>query len=254
MGDRVAVAGDPEPGGLIAFWVKLLQLYFAGEEHYFRFQCHQAERLFRDIRVRLPVGNDADAYDFGCGNGGYSLVMAKHFSSVLAVDFFNSAELGKFDGVSNVSFQAADLRTYRGAPRQFLFCASVLEHIPKAGQHDFVANLRCNISDGGYLYLSFPPFLSLNGGHLAAPFHYLPEQAALWLSRKLRKHEARSYATMFGDWGLYPTSIGEVEGMLHANGFEILRLGCRFMPAWYERLFARNNFMNWHAEFLCRKT
>ena len=180
-------------------------------------------------------------------------VMSEHFYDVLGVDFLEHIELDRFRELTNVAFERADLLTYRGKPRDFLFCASVVEHIPKARQNDFIANIRNNLKDGGHLYLSFPPFNSINGGHFATPFHFLPDKLALWCTRKIKKYDVYSYEAMFGEWGLYKTSIKEVENMLKDNGFEILKLGSRHMPPWFERMFARSNILNWHAEFFCRK-
>jgi len=239
---------------LFLFWFNLLKLYlkgYKGDKEYFEFQKYQAQHLINDIRSILPLNRKDSVYDYGCGKGGYTSVLSQYFDDVLAVDFYD--DICKEGSSSNVNFEKADLTFYRGKPRDFLFCASVIEHIQKDKQKDFIVNLRNNIKDGGYLYLSFPPFHSINGGHYAAPFHYLPDNIALWLTRKTRKRDVYSYGSMFGEFGLSKTSIQEVEKMLKDAGFKIIKIGSRYMPDWYIRLFAGNNFLNWHVEFFCKK-
>jgi cyclopropane fatty-acyl-phospholipid synthase-like methyltransferase len=236
--------------------VRLGRLYLRrikSEQHYYEFQEFQARRVVETMLETVPVTPAMTVMDYGCGTGGYAHVLAERCRNVVAVDYFVGPAAENFRDLDNVRFESADLTTYRGEQKDFLFCASVIEHIAKDKQSAFVRNLHANLKDGGFLYLSFPPFKSIIGGHLSAPFHYLPDRAAFWLTRVVKGHRVSSYNRMFGDFGLTKTSIQDAERLLLENGFMILAIRARFMPRWYSRLFRRNNFLNWHAEFLCIK-
>jgi 2-polyprenyl-3-methyl-5-hydroxy-6-metoxy-1,4-benzoquinol methylase len=236
---------------LLKLYIKKHRTYPDGEKEYFEFQKYQAVHLIGNILTILPLNRDHSVCDYGCGKGGYTLVLNQYFENVLGVDFYRT--IYKEDLSCGLNFKKANLITYRGEPKDFLFCASVIEHIPENRQKDFINNLKTNIKEGGYLYLSFPPFKSINGGHLAAPFHYLPDKIALWLMRKTREKDVYTYEKMFGEYGLTKTSIEKVEGMLKDADFEIIKIGSRYMPNWYIKLFAKNNFLNWHVEFFCKR-
>jgi len=236
---------------MIKFWIKLIKLYLNRKNDYIEFQRFQAENIIKHLKKKLKLKDNSYVVDYGCGKGGYSSVLANHFQKVRAVDYYcNPASTLK---TPDVEFINADLTSYLMEPADFIFCASVIEHIPKDRQALFIKNLRNNLKDNGYLYLSFPPFYSIQGGHAAYPFHYFPDKLAFFLANLLKSTRIKSYETMWGDWGLYKTSINEVEKLLKDNKFQIKTITSRFMPEWFSQIFGRTDFLNWHAEFIARK-
>ena len=134
-----------------------------------------------------------------------------------------------------------------------VFCASVIEHIPPENLPLFIETIKSNLKVGGYLYISFPPFLSPIGGHYTAPFHYFPDRLAFYFVKLIKRRRIESYEKMFGDWGLYKTYIETIQSLLLNNGFDLLETRSRFMPRLFNKLFAQNNFLNWHCELIAIK-
>ncbi len=211
----------------------------------------QANLIIKKIINRLDLKSSCYVCDYGCGKGGYSKVLAEYFNKVDSVDYYvNPHEMMR----NNITCYSQNLLNFRSKTKyDFIFCASVIEHIPKQEQPVFIRNISNNLKEGGKLYLNFPPYLSIIGGHKIAPFHYLPEKAALFFSNKIKKNNIRSYAEMYDTWGLFKTDIQEIEKMLIDNSFKIIDISSRFMPDWYSDLFRYNNFFNWNVEFYSKK-
>ena len=238
----------------IAAFVKLCVLFVArtgSAEAYYRFQEFQARLLLGALIQRLDLKPGDAVCDFGCGRGGYAHVLADYFGRVDAVDFYVEPS---HSSAGRVSYYACDLLAFRAAaPDDCIICASVIEHIPAARRQEFISAIAANLRPGGKLYLNFPPYLSLIGGHKVAPFHYLPDRLAFALARICKRVAIRSYATMYDTWGLHTTYIGDVRQLLEENNFTILDISSRFMPRWYVKMFRYNNFFNWNAEFFAEK-
>jgi SAM-dependent methyltransferase len=129
----------------------------------------------------------------------------------------------------------------------FVFCASLIEHVPEPSQ--LLAEIQRLLPAGGSAYLSFPPFYSPVGGHEMKPFHLLGERWALRLSG----HGATSYDTCFGDWGLYPLSIRRARRLIAAASLRIEHESTRFLPFNLARLPWLGEFLTWHLQFILRK-
>jgi SAM-dependent methyltransferase len=238
----------------IAALAKLFVLFInrtKSSDAYYSFQAFQAQNILEKIILRLDLKTTDTVCDFGCGKGGYANVLAQYFSNVDAVDFCADSRNPSTD---EISFYECNLLNFASeTPYDFIFCASVIEHIATQQRQEFVQNIAANLRVGGMLYLNFPPFLSLIGGHRVAPFHYFPDAIALRLANMCKKEAMHSYETMNGTWGLYKTYIDEIKQLLEDNHFTILEISSRFMPQWYVWLFRHNNFFNWNVEFFAQK-
>jgi ubiquinone/menaquinone biosynthesis C-methylase UbiE len=238
---------------LVSLW-KASRKRFASDEDYFRFQQLQAVHVIRDVARLLSPPQDSFVIDFGCGRGGYSECLAEHFAEVLAVDFRLSPHHYK----RKATYLSQDLTTFEpDRQADLIFCASVIEHM--ANQEATIRRLHRILKPGGALYLSYPPFWSIGGGHQLKPFHYLPEQAAIALGKRLGRirSSATGYENLFGTWGLYRTSIRSIRLLLETAGFECLVCKPRYFR---ERgLFNTTTWpliadlCTWHVEFYCRK-
>jgi 2-polyprenyl-3-methyl-5-hydroxy-6-metoxy-1,4-benzoquinol methylase len=241
------------------FYLKLFYLALKRKKtrvDYFNFQKYQANRVVKNFLEVISLRNSKEnvVLDYGCGEGAYSLILSKYFKKTIAVDeFINLKENHYLNKASNIKLIKNRLLTYKNKPVDCIFCASVVEHIPKEKLSDFYKSLKNNLKPNGFLYLSFPPFSSPIGGHHSAPFHYLPDKFAFFLTYIVKGRKIISYEKMFGSWGLYKTEIDSIKKDLVSNGFDIMIVRSRFMPSLFNFLFANNNFFNWHCEIICRK-
>ena len=232
--------------------VNLSRRRFDSKEDYIRMQYAQAKLVYGDIEHILKVPSTSFVVDFGCGGGGYTSFFATKFREVLGLDF----NISKMKKGRNISFCKCNLLDFRLKKKaDFIFCASVIEHVEDADK--LIKNIYQNLKPGGYLYLSFPPFYSLGGGHTLKPFHYLPEHIAIKLARKFRLFDIPTsisgYPDLFGNHGLYKRSISNVKKLLIINKFKIISHKTRYFPINTAMFPIIGDFLTWHVEFYCRK-
>ena len=225
-------------------------------EDYYIFQAFQASKVINEfiIFLRDKKIHQKEVIDFGCGQGGYSSALSNYFKKVYAVDEFidlQNSEIAK----KNKKIKIVNTKLLNAKIKKVdcLFCASVIEHIPPKDYALFFEAINQNLKKDGLLYLSFPPFLSPIGGHHTSPFHYFPDKFAIYLTNKIKKRNIRSYEKMFGKWGLYKTNIKDIKDVISKNGFNIVQVRSRFMPNFYNKLFANIDILNWHCEILAKK-
>ncbi len=240
------------------FFLKLFILALRrlnSSDDYFKFQLFQARRVIFDLKKFIPGKlNEMSILDLGCGHGAYSISLADYFNEVYAVDRYVDLSLAfKRYKKPNIKIYKKNILGYKAKVVDIIFCASVIEHIPSDKLEFFLSTIHSNLKKGGFLYLSFPPFKSPIGGHLSAPFHYLPDKIAFLLTYIFKRKKIYSYSSMFGKWGLYKLNIEEIESILSKKGFGVISIRSRFMPSFYNYFFSRNNYFNWHCEFIAIK-
>lgn len=143
-------------------------------------------------------------------------------------------------------------------------CASLIEHVPSP--ENLLLEIYRVLRKRGWLYLSFPPFYTPIGGHQFSPFHLLGERTALrivrfrglcrgkpWL-QKSYPTTPDSFAHAYGDWGLYPLTIGRVEGMLRKLPWERLERSTRWLPIDFSSIPLLREVVTWHVQFVLRKS
>lgn len=180
--------------------------------------------------------------DLGCGNGGYSHAMLSAGAHVVSVDMRQSQ-------IALPAFVTGNAIRLPFASSSFplIFCASLIEHVPDPVQ--LLAEIRRVLTLDGLVYLSFPPFYSPVGGHQFKPYHLLGERWALRLS----KCKASSYATCYGDWGLYPLTIRRARQLAAKVGLRIRHESTRFFPINVASLPGLGEFLTWHVQFILSK-
>jgi len=251
-----AGAALPRPGRRLG----LLQLMLTASrrmestEAYRNFQRTQAELLLQYLRDQEVELASADVLDLGCGYGGYSDVFRSEGASVISSDLIIEPSVAGELSTSGQALQAdATSLPVRDESMDFVFCASLIEHVEKPLQ--LLSEIRRVLRAGGKCYLSFPPFYSPVGGHQFKPFHLLGEGAAISLHRLTHKgdHGASAFANAYGAWGLYPRTIGGVRRDVQALGFSILDQSTRFLPLNVSRVPLLSEFLTWHVQFLLLK-
>ena len=140
----------------------------------------------------------------------------------------------------------------------FIFCSSTIEHVPEPNK----LLDECNriLKPTGTLYLTFPPFYSLPGGHKFKPFHYLGEKIAVKMLNKFNKKEVSkvnrkitSYATAYDTHGLYVLKITDVKNLLSKSKFVIKTSWIRLSPINFSKIPILNEFLSWHINFIAKK-
>lgn len=205
-------------------------------EAYMRFQEFQASNIYDDIQWYLKLYPEITVLDYGCGLGGYTEFFKTKYRKVIGIDFMVNRPNGTYISSNLLDYKHPE-------PVDFIFCASTIEHIKD--QPKLIEQIAKNLKKGGALYLSFPPFYGIIGGHKVKPFHYLPEQLAMWIAKRLGrlKPEVTSYENMYGTFGLHKTHIKNVEKMLNHFGFKIIKKKDRYFP-----------LSIFHVEFFCVRT
>ena len=221
-------------------------------KNYQAFQFYEASRIYPDLKRIFNVSNKSYFVDWGCGDGGFTKFFARKFKNILGADF----NVPK--NIENIKFLKKDLRScVLNEKADIIFCASVIEHVED--QKQFINQISRNLKKNGFLFLSFPPFYNLSGGHQLKPFHYFPEKLAILIGRKLGRIPASvtDYKNLFGDHGLTKTTIKEIRQILIDNKFEIKVCKTRFID---EKSFFNtakipilSEFLTWHVEFYCIK-
>lgn len=236
----------------LADFIRLAHKRLNSREDYFNFQRLQAEGVFQDIENILKVPIESFVIDFGCGNGGYTDYFGDKFTEVVGVDYFVEPEKKN----AKITYISHDLLTFKTEKKaDLIFCSSVIEHVKD--REALIKNISDNLRAEGFLYLSFPPFLSFGGGHNVKPFHYLPEKLSIKMAKfagltKVDK-KVTSYENLFGNFGLYRTHIHEVKNLLNANKFKQIACKTRFFPFNTANIPLFGELLTWHVEFYCQK-
>lgn len=230
---------------MICEWITLLRLASKRSHSaadYREFQAYQGHLIVEYLMERGIDIRNARMLDLGCGHGGYSYAWAGVGAQVISLDL-------RRPKVRLPNHVIADARRlpFPSCSLPIVFCASLIEHVPDPAQ--LLAEIERVLTMAGYLYLSFPPFYSPVGGHQFKPYHLLGERWALRLS----KHKAGSFATSFGDCGLYPLTIRRVRRLIADAGLKIKHMSTRFLPLNMAAIPWLGEFLTWHVQFILCK-
>ena len=236
--------------------LKLLRLArrrFRSDDDYRAMQAYLAEATVADIEARGVSLNRAGVLEIGAGRGGYSATLNRVAASFIASDFENN----KYFEKSGIPFEIVDVSErfpFGSNTFDLIYCSSVIEHVAEPG--NMLSESFRVLRPGGVLHVSFPPFYSLTmvGGHQFKPFHFLGEKLAVRLTNLVRKTDIAEYSNAFGNFGLYPLTIGGVMKKLRSHGFEIEAVYTRMSPlntAQLPGIVA--DLLTWHVCYFARK-
>jgi ubiquinone/menaquinone biosynthesis C-methylase UbiE len=152
---------------------------------------------------------------------------------------------------------------FRDCSIEIVFCASLVEHVPKPDI--LLSEIERILKPSGFAYLSFPPFYSPSGGHEYAPYHYLGERLAMHLSSRGRRlpewtrqlynvpENTQSFAEMYAGWGLYKMTIKKFRSLVAKTGLSYIDISTRYLPFSFIRWPLIGEVLTWHAQFILGK-
>lgn len=213
---------------------------FRSPDDYLRFQVAQARLVVDHLAQRGICLSGVRVLDLGCGRGGYSHVMSRADAEVVSLDF----RWPQTSGWKRFVVADALCTPFRSASFPFIFCASLIEHVPEPVE--LLREITRLLAPAGSAYVSFPPFYTPVGGHQFKPFHLLGEKWALRLSGRNKK----DYRTCYGEWGLYPLSIREARDAVYEAGMQIDHESTRFLPVNLAKIPYLGEFLAWHVQFI----
>jgi SAM-dependent methyltransferase len=235
----------PGWGEYLTLW-QLARRRFRSGEDYRTFQTFQGSLLMAHFQSKGLSFEACQVLDIGCGWGGYSQLFARAGASVVSLDLELDDELASDVRRRLVVGDAQALPLCDGR-FDFVFCASLMEHVPDPGR--LAVELYRVLRVGGRCYVGFPPFYSPAGGHQFKPFHLLGERVAV----ALKGNDGRTYANAGGNWGLYRLGIRQAQRHLIDAGFCIDDVSTKFLPLNPARLPLLGEFLTWYVQFLARK-
>jgi SAM-dependent methyltransferase len=225
---------------------RLARQRFRSGQDYQAFQIFQASLLMAYFRSCGLTFQGKQVLDMGCGSGGYSQFFAQAGARVVSLDIEVHRAL-----VAEVRHRLVlgNAQTLPFADRQFdfIFCASLIEHVPDPGR--LLAESYRVLHRGGRCYVGFPPFYSPSGGHQFKPFHLLGERTAVALAGK----GTRNYASAGGSWGLQRLTIRQARHYLIQAGFVIDETSTKFLPVNLAPVPWLGEVLTWYVQFVARK-
>jgi SAM-dependent methyltransferase len=230
--------------------VTLIRRRLRSPEDYRALQAYLAERSIAQLARRGVDLSGLRVLEVAAAYGGYSEALHARASLLVASDLHADPHFGRA-GIPFVQLDASDTLPFCDGAFDLVYCSSLIEHLP--APQGLLAECRRVLRPRGQLYLTFPPFYSLFlvGGHGFKPFHLFGERFALWATNRLRGTAVTSYADCYGDYGLFPRTIGSVRAMLSGAGFADPELFTRLTDVNTARLPGLlADLLTWHVCYL----
>ena len=243
---------------------------FRSEYHYALFEYLRSAKVIEAVE-RAGVRIAGRVLDSGCGGGGTALSLAEEAGFTVGLDvepaFSAGRRLAAERAIANVGFVQGDGThlPFRGSSFDLVLSHSVIEHLPSAPA--YLGECLRVLRNGGILYLSTAPYLSMAGAHLPRlrlpiPLHLvLGRRLAFLCFRGLARHapwalkEPRDANTFVAlaeqgrtkqDDLRQRITVRRLGAWIRASGFEILREEChpagifrRFLPDPARRVLGR---------------
>ncbi|MBN1656862.1 MAG: class I SAM-dependent methyltransferase [Anaerolineae bacterium] len=233
------------PADLCTLW-RLARRRSESLAQYERFQQFMAQGVVRHLEKKGVSMPGLHVLDMGAAWGAYGQVLADAGASITYLDLTVDEQIpaGRWPTFLNADATRTPLRDNCF---DFVFCGSLIEHVPDA--EAVLSEVYRVIRHGGAGYIGFPPFYSPAGGHQFKPFHLLGEGLAL----KLKGGGATSYADSHARGGLYRRTIRGVKRAILDTGFQIEDISTRFTALNVARLPWVGEVLTWYVQFLVRK-
>lgn len=243
------------------YWhlIKLARRRKHSPEVYFHFERYQADLLMRYLAQHQVDLQGKKVLDLGCGSGGYLEGLQATGANAIGLDLPRMALREGFNKVAGNALQLP----LAGGVFDAVLCINLIEHV--TDQVALLHQMARVVKPGGFIYLGFPPFYALNGGHSLAPFHYLGEKAAVrilnWKRRKRvqtgrwgnkRRVVVTGYSNLFAEYGLTLTTVSHMDWMISQTGLEVLERSTKYSPINLSGIPVLREVLNWHVQYLLR--
>jgi SAM-dependent methyltransferase len=227
-------------------------------EDYFKFQYIQGEFLKKYLNSRKINYENFKVLDLANGYGGETQAIGNNCSFIVGLDMNIPPYPLNFPQITGDA-----LRTpIADESFDFVISASLIEHLKEPEK--LLEEISRILKPSGYVYISFPPFYSINGGHDYAPFHLFGEFLGVRFSKfiakafKLKRFGkdviiSNRYETAFGNWGLYIMTIRKMRNLIENSNFIIFDQTTKWLPINFSRIPILGEFFTWHVQFILRK-
>ncbi len=229
-------------------FIKLARNRLNSVESYTKFQRYQAQWIIEGLIEKVDLSGLV--LDLGCGIGGYSSELEKRAKKVYALDLDIYSNFPKRNNIIPIFGNALYL-PFKDNSLDFIFCSSLIEHVPEP--EILLSEINRVLKEDKYLYLSFPPFYTPVGGHQFKPFHLLGETAAIFLTKLVKQIDVTDFKSSYGNIGLFPTTISKVKRLSKTANFKIIDITTRFFPINVAKIPVFKEILTWHVEFLLKK-
>jgi len=139
-------------------------------KHYVAYQEKVTERHLLPLFRRLNVPLDRPILDVGCGRGGCVLALKSHLDAPIhGIDIkkenIEVARQCAKEADLDVTFEVVNIDKDALPQAQYglMLLRDVIEHIPNL--HTALSRLRPMLDEGGFLYVTFPPWWGPYAGH-----------------------------------------------------------------------------------------
>jgi len=204
----------------------------------------QAQDAVEWIRGQIPLFNKK-VLDVGCGAG----MLGEFCQMAGAAVTFSDLAPERPELKPYVSLDLQHLNTKSMAGSDLVICSNVLEHLRYPWY--FLDRIRDYINPGGYLYLSWTPWLSPWGGHEYSPLHYL----GATLGQKVYDTLKPGKRIHTVGRNLFKTSVSGVLLETEIYGYKMIRMVPRYYPefAFLTRAPVVREFLTWNCAMLLQR-
>lgn len=228
-------------------------------QDYIDFEQYQCELIVKYLYSRGISLNEKLIVDLGCGLGGYT----KKFNSLGADPIGLDLNVSYLPSTLKRVTANALTTPFKENKFDFIFCASLIEHVPNP--RILISEILRITKPEGFVYISYPPFYSPNGGHQFAPFHLFGERFAIWYFSRFKQisnsdwrdniisNNPNSFDNAFVSWGLYRLTVKKIVGLLKEFPVKVIDYSTKYSPINFSKIPIINEILTWHVQFLFQK-
>jgi 2-polyprenyl-3-methyl-5-hydroxy-6-metoxy-1,4-benzoquinol methylase len=214
-------------------------------------------RMERDLRVLLDAAGDRGpgrVLSIGCGDGAFELLLAKHATSVLAVDLSPEAiavakRAQAVSEAANAEFRCMSFRDLAWSERfDTIVCLAFLHHVSAPELPDFLRDCRNHLAPGGLFFSQDP---NVNGVLRKIGRKLMGEKYDAYHSPDERELDPAELTQQLRDAGLSAIAVRHVDLTLIPACYVIQRgsaLPLRLL-AWLDRVWCATPLAPWSSGF-----
>lgn len=227
--------------------VRLFRLFLVEQTEPDRFYTAMAHDALALIRLHTDV-RGAVVVDVGAGRPQFAAVLTEAGARYVAVDL--DADLVGGPPAACVVARGEQLPLADGSV-DVVLSSNVAEHVPRP--FDLADELLRVVRPGGTLLLSYPMWLSANGGHETSPWHYLGGHRA---RRRYERRHGHPPKNAYGSTMFAMTAAAGLRWARRQQQADVLAAVPRYHPWWAHwvvRLPGLRELLTWNLLLVLRK-